>query len=175
MPAVCAASAGGEGGGGKAVYDLVMRIVNFLILIFILVYFARKPIVNGIKSSIESVRTLLREAEESRQIAEARMKEAEDKLSRVDREMAELLESARKEGEVERERVLAETEAAVEKIRKEMALATEQELSKSKEILQKYAAEAAVELAEKIIRENVSAEDHRRFIADYLDKMEAKQ
>jgi F-type H+-transporting ATPase subunit b len=174
LPSLACASSG-EGTGGRALFDLVMRIVNFAILIGVLVYFTRKPVVNGIRNSIESVRTMLKDAEVSRLAAEARMKEAEERLARVDNEVAELLDSARKEGEVERERILAETSEAVEKIRKDAALAMEQEVKKSRETLKKDAAEAAVALAESIIREKVTPEDHRKFISDYLEKLEAKQ
>lgn len=173
VPSICLAAAGGEG-GGKAVFDLVMRIVNFLILVALLAHFARKPVGNAIRQSIESVRKMLREAEESRVNAEAGLKEAEKRLARVDQEVAELLESARREGEMERERILAEAAGAVEKIRREMALATDQELKKSRETLKAAAAEAAVALAEEIIREKVSLEDQRRFISEYLEKLEAK-
>ena len=162
-------------GGHGPVFDLLMRIINFLILASVLVYFARKPIVNGIRNSIESVRTMLKEAEESRLAAEVRMKEAEERLNRVDNEVAELLESARKEGEVERERILAEAAEAVEKIRKDTILAMEQEVKKSKDTLRKDAAEAAVSLAESIIRDKVTPEDHRKFIEDYLEKLEVNQ
>jgi F-type H+-transporting ATPase subunit b len=174
MPSLVFASAG-EGTGGKALYDLIMRIVNFTVLIGLLVYFTRKPIVNGIRNSIESVRTMLREAEESRLTAEARMKEAEERLDKIDKEVAELLESARQEGETERERILTEAAEAVEKIRKDTILAMEQEVKKSKDTLKKDAAEAAVALAESIMRDKVTPEDHRKFIADYLDKLEANQ
>ena len=80
VPSICLAAAGGEG-GGKAVFDLVMRIVNFLILVALLAHFARKPVGNAIRQSIESVRKMLREAEESRVNAEAGLKEAEERLA----------------------------------------------------------------------------------------------
>lgn len=174
LPSLVLASSA-EGGGGRAVFDLVMRILNFGILVGVLVYFTRKPVVNGIRNSIESVRTMLKDAEESRLAAETRMKEAEERLSRVDSEVAELLEAAKKEGEVERERILAETAEAVEKIQKDASQAMEQEVKKSREALKKDAAEAAVALAESIIREKITPEDHRKFIADYLEKLEANQ
>jgi len=162
-------------GGGGPVFDVLMRTVNFVILVGVLVYFTRKPIVDGIRNSIESVRKMLMDAEESRLAAEARMKEAEERLARIDSEVTELLEAARKEGETERERILAETAEAVEKIRRETSLSMEQEVKKSREILKRDATEAAVALAEKIIKEKVTPEDHRRFIADYLEKLEANQ
>ena len=174
VPSLCLASTAGGEGGGKAVFDLVMRTVNFLILVGVLVHFARKPVAKAIRGSIESVRKALKDAEKSRVRAEARMKEAEERLARMDQEVTQLLEGARKEGEVERERILAQAEEAVEKISREMVFATEQELKKSKETLKVYAADAAVALAGQILRKKVTPQDHRRFISDYLEKLETK-
>ena len=150
-----------------------MRVLNFAILAGVLIYFTRKPIVNAIRSSIESVRNLLREAEDSRRASEARMKEAEEKLAGVDREVHELLETARKEGEAERERILGEASQALEKLKAEAATAIELELKKAQDILKKEAAEAAVALAEEIISNNVTPEDQTRFVTEYLEKLEA--
>jgi len=80
VPSIALAS-GGEEGGWRPIWDLGWRIINFAILAGVLFYFARKPAVNAIRNSIEAVRTLLKEARESRKTAEARMKEAEEKLA----------------------------------------------------------------------------------------------
>jgi len=158
----------------RDVWDLVLRIINFLILAGVLVYFTRKPIVNALRNSIESVRTLLKEAEASREASEARMKVAEDKVAGVDREASELLEAARQESEVEKERILSEAGQALEKLKAEASMAIEQELKKAQDILRREAAEAAVALAEKVIREKVTPEDQARFVSEYLEKLEAE-
>ena len=123
LPSIVLAS-GGEEGGWRSIWDLGWRIANFAILAGVLFYYARKPAVNAIRNSIESVKTLLKEARESRKASEARMKEAEDKLAGVDKEISQLLESARKEGEAERERILAEAAKALEKLKAEKEAAT---------------------------------------------------
>lgn len=176
LPALAFASGseGGEG-GGRALWDLAMRVLNFAVLVGLLVYFARKPIASGIRNSIESVRTLLREAEESRQATEAKMKEAEDKLAGVDKEVADLLAAAAKESEAEKERILSEAAQALEKLKAEAALAIDQELKKAQNILKREAADAAVALAEEIISKNVKPEDHAKFVSEYLEKLEANQ
>lgn len=173
--ALAAETGGSHEGSGRALWDLAMRVLNFAILAGVLIYFTRKPIVNAIRSSIESVRNLLREAEDSRRASEARMKEAEEKLAGVDREVHELLETARKEGEAERERILGEASQALEKLKAEAATAIELELKKAQDILKKEAAEAAVALAEEIISNNVTPEDQTRFVTEYLEKLEADQ
>jgi F-type H+-transporting ATPase subunit b len=174
LPVLAHASGGGEGGGG-GVYDLVMRIINFAILVGVLLYFIRKPAVEAIRNSIESVRTMIQEAEVAREEAEARMREAEDRLAGVDKEIEELITHAREEAEVEKERVLADAQSAVEKLKKEAVVAIEQELKKSQDLLTREAADAAVVLAEKIISEKVSPEDHQKFVTEYLEKLEANQ
>ena len=176
LPALAIAS-GGEGaeGGGKAIYDLAMRVLNFAILVGVLLYFLRKPAVEAIRNSIESVHKMINEAETVRKEAEARMKEAEDRLAGVDKEIEELITHAREEAEVEKARTLSEAEAAVEKLKREAIVAIEQELKKSQDILTREAALAAVALAEKIISEKVTPEDQQNFVTEYLEKLEANQ
>ena len=103
------------------------------------------------------------------------MKEAEDRLAGVDAEIEEIITYARKEAEVEKARTLSQAEAAVEKLKREATMAIEQELKKSQDILTREAAAAAVALAEKIISEKVTPEDHQKFVTEYLEKLEANQ
>lgn len=159
----------------RDVWDLILRIINFAVLVGVLVYFARKPLVGAIRNSIESVRTLLKDAEESRRASEAHMKESEEKLAGVDKEISDLLKAARKEGEAERERILSEASMAVEKLKVEAAMAIDLELKKAQDVLRKEAADAAVALAEEIIGKNVTPEDQARFVTEYLEKLEVKQ
>jgi len=174
LPCVAVASGAEKTVGGQW-WDLFWRLANFAILAGLLFYYTRKPIANAIKNSIESVRALLKDAKESRLASEARMKEAEEKLAGVDKEISELLESARREGEAERERILAEAASALEKLKTETSLAIEQELKKAKDILQRETADAAVALAEEILSRNITPDDQSKFVTEYIEKLEAKQ
>ena len=177
LPALAQASEAGYVFGiiRRDVWDLILRIINFVVLVGVLVYFVRKPLVGAIRNSIESVRTLLKDAEESRRASEAHMKESEEKLAGVDKEINDLLTAASKESEAERERILSEASAALEKLKAEAATAIELELKKAQDILRREAADAAVALAEEIIGKNVTPEDQARFVNEYLEKLEVKQ
>jgi len=177
LPALVLASESGYVFGTirRDVWDLILRIINFVVLVGVLVYFVRKPLVGAIRNSIESVRKLLKEAEESRKASEAHMKESEEKLAGIDKEINDLLEAARREGEAERERILSEASIAVEKLKAEAAMAIDLELKKAQDVLRKEAADAAVALAEEIIGKNVTPEDQARFVTEYLEKLEVKQ
>ena len=171
IPSIVLASGGDE--GGNKIWDLFWRIANFTILAGVLFYYTRKPIANAIRNSIESVKNLLKDARESRAASEARMKEAEEKLAGVDKEISELLASARKEGEAERERILAEAAEALEKLKAETSMAIEQEINKARDILKRETADAAVALAEEIISKKITPEDQSKFVTEYLEKLEA--
>lgn len=174
LPSVALAAGGGKTIGEQR-WDLFWRVANFSILAGVLFYYTRKPIANAIRNSIESVKTLLKEAAESRAASEAHMKEAEDKLAGVDKEISDLLAAARREGEAERERILSEAAQALEKLKAEAAIAIDLELKKAQDILKREAADTAVAIAEEIIGKSVTSEDQTRFVTEYLEKMEANQ
>ncbi len=175
LPAAVFAAAGEGSTTGRQLYDLVMRIINFVILFGVLIYFLRKPARNFIENSVETIRKLITDADETQKIAEAKMKEAEEKLAGLSREIDELMEHAREESEAEKARVLSEAEEAVEKLKREASQAIQQELKKSQEELRNEVAEIAVTIAREIIQENIQEKDHTRFIAEYLEKLEGSQ
>ncbi len=170
--AVFAAEAEG-GHTGRQLYDLAMRIINFLILVGALIYFTRKPLRSFIENSIESIRKLLKDAESTKSEAEAKMKEAEEKLKGLSREVDQIMAQARSESQAEKARITEEAEAAAVKLREEATRSIQQELKKSQETLRNEAAQIALELAREIIRENITEADHKRFVAEYLEKLEA--
>jgi len=175
LPVVVLAADGEGGHSGRQLYDLVMRIINFLILVGALVYFTRKPVRSFIENSVESVRKLLKDAESTKAEAEAKMKEAEERLAGLSHEVEQIMAHARSESQAEKARIVQETEAAVAKLREGASRAIQQELKKSQQILRNEAAQLAVELAREILRENINETDHKRFVAEYLEKLEATE
>lgn len=160
-------------GGRGPVYDLIMRIVNFTVLLGVLIYFVRKPAVDGMRNSIESIRQMIKNAEEKRKQAETKLKETEDRLAKIDEETEALLTSALKESEVEKDRILAEAEEVVQRLQGEARVFIEQELKKAQDLLRKEVAGSAMDIAEQILRNNIKPEDQKRFVSEYLEKLEA--
>lgn len=175
LPAAVFAATGEGSSTGRQLYDLVMRIINFAILLGALIYFLRKPARSFIENSVEAIRKLIKDAEETRKTAEAKMKEAEEKFAGLSRQVEELMEHAREESETEKARILSEAEKAVEKLKREASQAIQQELKKSQEELRNEVAQIAVTIAREIIRENIQEKDHTRFVAEYLEKLEVSQ
>ena len=161
------ASAAAEGGAG-----VFWEIFNLALVIGVLVYFARKPVLaylaerrSGIEGNIQSAEQVLSEAE-------ARLSEWSTKVDRLDEDMATIREAARKSAEDERTRIIAEAQAAAQRILASAGDAVQAETRRAQVILREEAADLAVELAEKILREQVGDADQARLVDEFIAKVE---
>jgi len=163
------AAGGGEGGVAK---DLLYRVVNLVILIAVLVYFARKPIQgffsdrrNQIRDSLDSARELCRRAE-------SRYSKWQRKVADLEDELASIRETVRERAEREREEILADARAAAERIKSDARSAVDQELRRAKAQLHDEASELAIELAAELLQEQVTTQDRERLFDEFVERIE---
>lgn len=169
---------GAEGGGhGEAHFtwkDWLWPVVNFAILVFILVYFGRKPAKEYFKHRTELIEKSLKEATEAKEIAQKTLLEVQNRLKNTDKEIEQILEATRQSGEKEKEAIIAEGERLKEKIIEQARANIDFELQKAKEQIKSDAALLALELAEKQIREKLGQKEQEALIDDYIKRLEGK-
>ncbi len=167
--AAVAFAAGGE--EATKPMDWGWRILNSGIIIAVLVVIwikAGKPALLGRIAKIEAS---LEEARMARDEALAKLSSVEAKLKNKDAELKSILDVARSNGEKEKELLVKEAEKMVVDIAASTKELIEAELVKAKEAIRREAALKAVELAEKMVRENVKKEDQTRMLQEYLEKV----
>jgi F-type H+-transporting ATPase subunit b len=127
-------------------------ILNFVLVAFILVYFAVKKLPGTFRDRTTSIQKGMEEARKSSEAAQARLAEVEGRLSRLDTEIAKMRSEAEEMSRAEEKRLLSEGEAE----RRRIVSAAEQEIAAAaggaRRELKAYAAELAVDLATKKIR-----------------------
>ena len=172
MPVAALASGdGGHADSGALLKDFLYRCFNFALMVGLLAYFVTKPIRKGLKGRKEEIANTLAEAEAAKVAAEAKYREYSEKLAKATEEIEDITKSIRREGELEREKILAAA--------KEMAVQIEQEadnkasgvINKARIELREEAARLAVELAEDMLKKQVSADDQKRLVDEYMQKM----
>jgi F-type H+-transporting ATPase subunit b len=171
---VFAAEGGGEGEAHFTWRDWLWPVVNFSILVFILVFFARKPFSEFFKNRTALIEKSLKEASEAKEIAQKTLTEVRERLRNTDMEIGQILEAARKSGEKEKEAIIAEGERLKEKIIEQARANIDFELQKAKETIKSDAALMALELAEKQIKEQLGQKEQEELIDDYIKRLEAK-
>jgi len=166
-----------EAGGHEVQYtwkDWLWPVVNFSILMFILIFFGKKPIGDYFKGRTELIEKSLKDAAEAKELAEKTLREVRARLDNTDSEIAQIIEAARKSGEKEKEAIIAEGEHLKEKIIEQTKANIAFELQKAKEAIKSDAALMALELAEKQIKEKLGQSEQEALIDDYIKRLEEK-
>lgn len=155
----------------QKLWDLFYRVLNFAVLVFILLYFLKKPTVNFFNNRRESIRAELEELEAKRLEVERAYKESEGKMATLEAKAQEIVAEAVRQGEAERERILAEAERAAANMKRQAEMAVQHELAVAKARLKSEIAEEAAKAAEELVRQQLQPADQGRMIAGYLDKV----
>ena len=176
-PAFALAQEAEHGGGANIfagdVVNAVWTLVIFLTVVLVLGKFAWGPILKGLQARESYILESLEKAKREREQADARLKEYEDKLAQARTEVTALVEEGRRDAEVVKTKILEEArreaEQERERTKREIHLATD---TATKE-LYSLAARLATDMAGRIIRKELNAQDHERLIAESIQELSA--
>jgi F-type H+-transporting ATPase subunit b len=149
----------------------IAKLVNLLLFVGVMVYFLRRPIIEAFRGRQESIRSELMHAEQERAAAEARLKEVEGRLARLDTEIEAIRANAQREAAEERARVERATEAEIKKIRERARREIESAAKAARAELRTYTAEQSVKLAEDMIRRDIRPEDDAHLAREYVEEL----
>ena len=169
--AAFAAGGGGHADSGAVLKDFIYRCFNFALMVGLLAYFVTKPIRKGLKGRTEEIEKTLADAESAKAAAEAKHKEYSDKLAKATEEIAGITEAIRREGELERDKIIAAAKDMADKIELEAENKAAGVVAKARIELREEASRLAVELAEDMLKKQVSADDQKRLVEEYMQKM----
>jgi F-type H+-transporting ATPase subunit b len=179
---VLVASAGFAEEGGESAHhadhaaaqmkDFGWRVFDFAVLVGIVIWALKKANVKGSLAERQvQIERSLKDAEQARAVAEAKLAEYGGKLDRASKEIDELHAAIIREGEQEKERIIDEARKAAEKIVLQASQSAEQETLKARAELRAEAARLAVEIATGKLAGAIRKADHDRFVGEYLDKV----
>jgi F-type H+-transporting ATPase subunit b len=168
------ASGGGEEAHPSLVKEYAFKIINFVVIFGIVIYFARKPIKNMLKQRTEMIEKTLKEAQEAKELAQKALQEVQTRIQSKDKEIEEIVTVSRQAGEQERERIIEESNRLKDRIFEQAKVNIEYELKGAKEAIKAEAVEIAMELAEKKIKEKLTKEEQEKLLQDSLTKIGGK-
>lgn len=149
--------------------------INFVVLFAILGYFLRDAVRNFLTERRGTMGNAIDEAEIVIVEARSRYEEYTKKMGEIDKEISALKEILRKEGEIERAEILSQAESTSQKIRAEVRETIRLEAAKAREEIQSETISYAIKIAEGIIKQSLGGPDERRFIDDFIKKIEEEK
>ena len=179
------AHGGGHGGGGIENWfsfsfgpgkkykngPFGFAIINFIILVWLVVRFGKKPFVQYLENRHTTIRDNLAESQRMREEAKQRLDEIKGKLHNLEKEIAEIKANVRKDAELEKERFIADAREQADALVKAADKALDDELRRARRMLEDEAVSAAMEAAEKLIRQKLDDADRKRINEEYYQEI----
>jgi len=179
-----AATGGGEAAHGAAheahgitptkITDFIWRTVNFVVFAGLLIYLVSKPAKKFFAQRSSDIDETFEDLEARKAAAEAALLAAQERLAQVGAERQQLMEQFRAEGEAEKKKIIEKAEMVAARIKDMAALSIEQETRKAALELKKEVAEQATQMAEDLIRKEITPTDQNKLVEEYLQKVVEK-
>ena len=160
-----------EEGASASPLDFVWKVVNLLILIGIIYWFARKPVSSALRNSAENARNQLEESRRMEEKSMAQMKQMREKLTGLEKETKAMVEKAKQEASAEKERIIEEGKKEIERMREQARFSIEQEYRKAEYRLRHWLAAESVKLAEEKLKQEMSGTRQNKLVKEYLDQL----
>ncbi|HQG33167.1 MAG TPA: ATP synthase F0 subunit B [Deltaproteobacteria bacterium] len=170
------ASSGGEGGHGggeegSSLGTMIWRIVNFVILMALLWKLLADKIKTYFVGRRQELAQMIQDADQAKADAERQYAEYQQKLSNVDKDIKEIKEAIMGELEGEKQRIIEEGKIAADRIVAQAKWTAEQEVLKAKNSLRNQVIDMAGDMAAGLVTNSMTADDQKRLIEEYLDKV----
>jgi len=158
--------------GWRATYDLVMRWVNFVILVGVILYFGRRPVANLLAAQVERHASRIRLLEQQRADALQRLAEAKQIQAQGQARFTDLHERIVALGEQQREELIADArrqgELLITGAHRRIATA----LRDARTQLRDEMVDQAVARALEKLPEKVTAGDNETFLLNFFNAVE---
>ena len=152
----------------------IPKAVNLLLFGLVLWYLLRKPTREFFATRLKEVRGTLERAARDRDEATKKMAEIDARLAHLDADLAEIKAQGDRDAQAEEARLKADAAADAERLRQ----VAQREIEAAKQTalaeLRQFAAEKSVDLAEQIIRRELTVDDDRKLVEAGADFQRAK-
>lgn len=155
--------------------DIGFHALNFLLLVGLLVWAGRGPLRDMLHQRALALRTGIDEAQALRAEAVARHEALTARLAALEAEVGEIHARATRDAEAEAARIVERAEAGAARLKETVSRQIRDEAARARQALRAEAVEIAVELAEGILRDQVSADDQQRLAAAFLDTVRSAE
>lgn len=153
--------------------NFVFTLVIFGLVVVVLGKFAWRPLLKVLNEREKTIRTALETARSEREAARRLLAEYQAQLDRARAEATAIVEEGRRDAEVVRRRAQEETRqeaaAMLARAQREIRLATDAAVKE----LYDHTADLAVHVAARVLRKQLSKDEHRQLVRESLAEIES--
>lgn len=171
------ALASGEAEGGHSTekwIDLGKKTFNFVVLIGLLYWLLAAKIKDFFVGRRAEIKENIEKAAQRKAEAEKKFREYSEKLDKASLEIDNIYEMIKAQGVAEKQKIIEDAERTAKKMKEDAQARIEQETKKATDMLKAQAVQISVQMAEEILKKNITQEDHAKMVKEYIDKVVTK-
>jgi F-type H+-transporting ATPase subunit b len=152
----------------RPTYDLIMRWVNFGIIVFILNRYAKTPLKNFLRSKKEDLAQEIDELEEKKEDANAKIRETQKTIEESDVRFAELKARIVQQGEREKLKIVESAQQQSRAMLADAKRRIDASILQARNTVKGELIDAAIDLAMERLPQEITAVDNEKFVTEYL-------
>lgn len=168
-------AAGGEHHEAGIPMVLWLQVINFVLYIGLIVYLARTPIKEMFQGRYDGFFSALKKAEQAKAEAEAKRKEIQDRLTKLETSREESIQKARAEAAALRTQIIEEARALSSKLKTDAEKTALIEIERAKTELREDLLAQSVVMAKRILTDKMQDQDQKRLQTEFVDKIQANK
>ncbi len=170
------AHASGDAGGAEAAHglnwkDLLLRVVNFALVVGVIAKVAGKKIVGFFRGRVTQIENQMSDLDARKAEAAKRLADIEASISNLAAEKARIEDEYRRQGEALRDSIVAAAEAKAVQIREQAVAAAAVEARQAVEKIRAELADSVVAAAKATLEKKLTAKDQEKLVDEYLTKV----
>ncbi len=165
------ALAAGSAGDWRPTYDLVMRWLNFLILVFLLIKFGKNPLMNLLSQRKGELQREISRVEEQRDKAQAKVKEVYTLLDESAERLEYIKEKIVKQGENRKKEIIRDGQKESKFLLQESERKLYAQFLSAKKTFQAEMIDEAMKIVFKKLPQQISEEDNQKLLNQYFARV----
>lgn len=168
-------ASGGEGEpSSKKWTGLAWKTFNFIVLVGFLYWLLAAKIKVFFAGRRKDIKESLESAAKQKTEAEKKYREYSEKIDKASQEIDGIFEMIKAQGVAEKQKIIEDAQKVAQKMKEDAKARIEQELQKASSQLRVEAVQLSVEMAEQILKRNITEKDHEAMVKEYMDKVVSK-
>lgn len=169
----CDAFALGEKTIGRKIWDHIMLFVNFGILVFLFIKYAKTPMMSYLRSQRDSVAEELNELTEKKQGIQFQRNAEADQIKGIDRIIKEIRSNILEIGKKEKEKIIQQGKALADKMIQDAKTYSENRIVAARQELSEEMVDMALSMAREKLLKDMTDKDNDNLVNQFIANLQA--
>ena len=170
----CDAFAAEKTSNWRPTYDLILRWINFGIIVFVVNKYAKAPIMNFLRGQKDKLAKEIQELEDKKEDMAEKVKETEKALDESEIRFADLKERIVQQGDRRKQEIIESAKNQSRLLLEDANRKIDSYILQSKATFKAELIDAAIELAIERLPKEITDEDNEKFVDNYISSASAK-